>query len=218
MFDPWVAKTPWSRKWQPTTVFLPGKFHDRGAWRATVHGVAKSQTRLSAHNCFILCVTFCYETWISHMDTHIPFLLSLPPNPKTHPSRSSQQSLVNQIQQGIWLSFICGWESGKRGRQGYKSLCVCAYLCFSYHTSNCILPTWSLSLACGKYKMQAVKCNFWVSACHKTAQLHKQSWLGQHQPCTQTIYLDRIRADTQSVVREQLLLKRLYLAIKDSPS
>ena len=142
MFDPWVAKTPWSRKWQPTTVFLPGKFHDRGAWRATVHGVAKSQTRLSARNCFILCVTFCYETWISHMDTHIPFLLSLPPNPKTHPSRSSQQSLVNQIQQGIWLSFICGWESGKRGRQGYKSLCVCAYLCFSYHTSNCILPTW----------------------------------------------------------------------------
>ena len=26
-FDPWVQKTPWSRKWQPTLVFLPGKFH-----------------------------------------------------------------------------------------------------------------------------------------------------------------------------------------------
>ena len=24
-FDPWVAKTPWSRKWQPTPVLLPGK-------------------------------------------------------------------------------------------------------------------------------------------------------------------------------------------------
>ena len=24
-FDPW--KTPWSRKWQPTPVFLLGKFH-----------------------------------------------------------------------------------------------------------------------------------------------------------------------------------------------
>ena len=24
-FNPWVGKTPWSRKWQPTTVFLPGK-------------------------------------------------------------------------------------------------------------------------------------------------------------------------------------------------
>ena len=26
-FNPWVEKTPWSRKWQPTTIFLPGKFH-----------------------------------------------------------------------------------------------------------------------------------------------------------------------------------------------
>ena len=25
--DPWVGKIPWSRKWQPTPVFLPGKFH-----------------------------------------------------------------------------------------------------------------------------------------------------------------------------------------------
>ena len=26
-FDPWVRKIPWSRKWQPTPAFLPGKFH-----------------------------------------------------------------------------------------------------------------------------------------------------------------------------------------------
>ena len=26
-FHPWVGKIPWSRKWQPTLVFLPGKFH-----------------------------------------------------------------------------------------------------------------------------------------------------------------------------------------------
>ena len=25
-FDIWVRKIPWSRKWQPTTVFLPGEF------------------------------------------------------------------------------------------------------------------------------------------------------------------------------------------------
>ena len=24
MFDPWVRKIPWRRKWQPTPVFLPG--------------------------------------------------------------------------------------------------------------------------------------------------------------------------------------------------
>ena len=26
-FDPWVGKIPWSRTWQLTPVFLPGKFH-----------------------------------------------------------------------------------------------------------------------------------------------------------------------------------------------
>ena len=26
-FDPWVRKFLWRRKWQPTTVFLPGKSH-----------------------------------------------------------------------------------------------------------------------------------------------------------------------------------------------
>ena len=26
-FDPWIWKIPWSRKWQPTSVFLPGRFH-----------------------------------------------------------------------------------------------------------------------------------------------------------------------------------------------
>ena len=26
-FNPWVRRIPWSRKWQPTSIFLPGKFH-----------------------------------------------------------------------------------------------------------------------------------------------------------------------------------------------
>jgi len=26
-FDPWIWKIPWSRRWQPTPVFLPGKLH-----------------------------------------------------------------------------------------------------------------------------------------------------------------------------------------------
>ena len=32
-FDSWVGKIPWRRKWQPTPVFLPGKFH---GWRSLV--------------------------------------------------------------------------------------------------------------------------------------------------------------------------------------
>ena len=26
-FNPWIGKIPWSRKWQPTPIFLPGESH-----------------------------------------------------------------------------------------------------------------------------------------------------------------------------------------------
>ena len=32
-FDPWVRKIPWRKKWQPSPVLLPGKFH---GWRSLV--------------------------------------------------------------------------------------------------------------------------------------------------------------------------------------
>ena len=38
------GEDPWRREWQPIPVFLPGEFRDRGAWWATVHGIAKSWT------------------------------------------------------------------------------------------------------------------------------------------------------------------------------
>ena len=37
---------PLEREWQPTLVFLLENSMDRGAWRATVYGVTKSQTQL----------------------------------------------------------------------------------------------------------------------------------------------------------------------------
>ena len=46
-FNPWVRKIPRRRKQQPIPAFLPGESTDRGAWWVTVHGVAKSRTRLS---------------------------------------------------------------------------------------------------------------------------------------------------------------------------
>ena len=49
-FDPWIWKIPWSRKWQPTSVFLPGKFHgQRNLVDYTGHGATKSLTQLSTH-------------------------------------------------------------------------------------------------------------------------------------------------------------------------
>ena len=37
-FDAWVGKTPWNRKWQPTSGFLPGKLHRQRSLVGTVHG------------------------------------------------------------------------------------------------------------------------------------------------------------------------------------
>ena len=43
-FDPWVRKIPWRRKGNPLQYSCLENPMDRGAWQATVHGVAKSQT------------------------------------------------------------------------------------------------------------------------------------------------------------------------------
>ena len=40
--DPWVRKIPWSRKWQPAAVFLPGKFHGQRSLVGYSPWVAKS--------------------------------------------------------------------------------------------------------------------------------------------------------------------------------
>ena len=42
-------KIPWSRKWQPTPVFLPGKFHGLGNLAGYSLWGHKEQTRLSMH-------------------------------------------------------------------------------------------------------------------------------------------------------------------------
>ena len=45
-FGSWVGKIPWRRKWQPTPVFLPGKFHGQ---RSLV-GCSPCGRRRVAHN------------------------------------------------------------------------------------------------------------------------------------------------------------------------
>ena len=57
---------PWRRrKWQPTPVFLPQKFHgQRGLW-AKLHTVAKSRTRLSAYTMISMPTTLTNFTSIS---------------------------------------------------------------------------------------------------------------------------------------------------------
>ena len=45
-FNRWVAKIPWRKKWQPTSVFLPGKSHGQRNL-AVAMGLQKSQPWLN---------------------------------------------------------------------------------------------------------------------------------------------------------------------------
>ena len=60
--DEWVGKIRWRRKWQLTSVFLPGKSHGQKiSWEAAVHSVAQSWTwlkRLSMHTQTATCWFF----------------------------------------------------------------------------------------------------------------------------------------------------------------
>ena len=56
---------PLEKKWQSTPVFLPGKAHGRRRLVAAVHGVAKSQTRLSDFT-----FTFHFHALEKEMATH----------------------------------------------------------------------------------------------------------------------------------------------------
>jgi len=49
----WVRKIPWRRKWQPTPVLFLGESHGGKSLVGTVHGVAKSRTRLSDFPSFL---------------------------------------------------------------------------------------------------------------------------------------------------------------------
>ena len=53
-FDPWVRKIPWRGNDNPLQYSCLGNPMDIEAWRATVHGVANSQMRLSEHTCISL--------------------------------------------------------------------------------------------------------------------------------------------------------------------
>ena len=37
LFDPWVRKIPWGRKWQPIPVFLPGKSRGQRSYSQQGH-------------------------------------------------------------------------------------------------------------------------------------------------------------------------------------
>ena len=77
-FDPWIGKIPWSGNGSPLQYSYLENPMDRGAWRATVHGVAKSQTQLSAHTHCVICPrSHRRNVWSQDSDPHSQTLESV---------------------------------------------------------------------------------------------------------------------------------------------
>ena len=101
-FDPWVGKIAWRRKWQPTPVFLPGKFHGQRSlvgyspWGQTGQAGAITWSHYS-----ITCFTFSYDRiwrWQWH------------PTPVLLPGKShGRRSLVGCSPWGRWASDTTEW-------------------------------------------------------------------------------------------------------------
>ena len=64
-FDPWVGKIPWRRKWQPTSVLLPGKFHGlRSLIGYSLWGCKESDMTEQLHFHFLYgSLTVCKESY-----------------------------------------------------------------------------------------------------------------------------------------------------------
>ena len=75
--QPLGQEDPWRRAWQPTPVFLPGESHRQRRLEGTVHGVAKSWTRLTWLSTHAMCI---------YVTPNFP--ISLPPLP-------------------LWVSIVC---------------------------------------------------------------------------------------------------------------
>ena len=74
-FHPWVRKISGRRKWPPHLYSCLGNPRDRGAWQATVHGVAKeldmTATKTTNNNTFFpFYIATCSETLIITQHRH----------------------------------------------------------------------------------------------------------------------------------------------------
>ena len=79
-FYAWFGKTPWRKKWQPTPVFLPGKFHGQRSLVGYSQGVTESQTGLStlARTHASLMKRLPWSFWLGHICfLQVPNLLSI---------------------------------------------------------------------------------------------------------------------------------------------
>ena len=104
---PGSGKSPGERNGYPLLYSCLENSMDRGAWWATVHGVAKSQTQLSD-------LTFTFTSTICYLCTLPPdsFFTSILPNLVSKTSRRLSGWILNPLLSFNWETWR--WEGGVR--------------------------------------------------------------------------------------------------------
>ena len=100
---------------------------DREAWRAAIHGVAKSQTRPA-----IELTELNTSAWISHRHTYVPSLLNLPPT--SHPSQACRLS------QSTWCELSASYTKFPLALF-YVQSCICFRAALSIRPSSPTVST-----------------------------------------------------------------------------
>ena len=169
-FDPWVGKTPWRRKWQPTPIFLPRKSHGQRSLAATVHGVAESDTLIdqTTTTClwyFPQSLAFSYKRsepvysgrgvgrkCFKISKHHSLAVLTLPvPQTIKKLSRWRARQCTGKKQSALWSENLFGnWDHAASGR-GPWSTRNSDWFCWNSVSSdlNCILQMCLFALVVG---------------------------------------------------------------------
>ena len=105
-FDLWVRKIPWRRKWQPTPVLLPGKFHGQRSLGYSPWGHKESDMTDHARAC----------TYIKRnpFPSSLPLFLPLSFLPSFYPSFPNYLSSAN----------LCSWYQEEKNEQKGLNLCL----------------------------------------------------------------------------------------------
>ena len=103
-FDPWVWKIPWRKKWQPTSVFLPGESH---GWRSLVGcgpwGHKESDTTERLTHIHIITKQSSSKNQVPHPNFWLTFLCKALLIFLTHTRSPSRLSRIRE-KGGLWLS------------------------------------------------------------------------------------------------------------------
>ena len=94
---PWVGKILWRRKWQPTSVFLPGKSHGQGSLAVSPWDHKRLGHNRATKQQFQITVTLSYDT----PEVNIKYICTQEISFHSIPMQCMQLNIVSEKQPNV---------------------------------------------------------------------------------------------------------------------